>query len=153
MEIIAARILPLFILMMGIVLMLLWLITQLFSVPVRGSLVSFLLACALCSLCGIGIGALISTLARSSQQAQLMSFFVIPILAMFSGALTPIEALPDWIQPFTLLNPLRHFSAISRGVLIKGIGMEVLYPNFLSLLLFATALVSVSVWRFRKQLS
>jgi ABC-2 type transport system permease protein len=81
-----------------------------------------------------------------------MSFFVNPPLAVLSGALTPIDAMPQWIQPLTLLNPVRHFAAISRGVLIKGVGLEVVYPQVLSLLAFTLVLVGISVWRFRRQL-
>jgi ABC-2 type transport system permease protein len=60
--------------------------------------------------------------------------------------------MPKWIQPLTLLNPVRHFAAISRGVLIKGVGLEVVYPQVLSLLAFTLVLVGISVWRFRRQL-
>ncbi len=81
-----------------------------------------------------------------------MGFFVNPPLAMLAGATTPIEAMPKWLQPFTLLNPVRHFAAISRGVMLKGVGVRELYPNLLALFAFAVVLVGVSVWRFRKQL-
>jgi ABC-2 type transport system permease protein len=61
--------------------------------------------------------------------------------------------MPPWLQPFTYLNPVRHFAIISRGVMLKGVGLEVLYPYFLALAGFAALLVGVSVWRFRRQLS
>jgi drug efflux transport system permease protein len=121
-------------------------------VPFRGSVWLVVTASALCVLSGISIGTLISTFARSATQAQLMSFFVNPPLAVLSGALTPIDAMPRWIQPLTLLNPVRHFAAISRGVLIKGVGLDVVYPQVLSLLAFTVVLVGISVWRFRRQL-
>ena len=57
------------------------------------------------------------------------------------------------MQPLTNFNPVRHFSLIARGVMIKGVGMEVLYPNFLVLAAFALILVSLSVSRYRKQLA
>ena len=81
-----------------------------------------------------------------------MSFFVNPPLASLSGALTPVEAMPHWMQPLTLLNPIRHFGLITRGALLKGSGIETLWPNFLALTLFTLILLSLSVWRFRKQL-
>ena len=80
------------------------------------------------------------------------NFFVNPPLASLSGALAPIEAMPHWLQPFTILNPIRHFGVITRGAMVKGSGFAELWPNFLALVLFATVLMSVSVWRFRKQL-
>jgi ABC-2 type transport system permease protein len=81
-----------------------------------------------------------------------LSFFVNPPLASLSGALAPIEAMPHWLQPFTILNPIRHFGVITRGAMVKGSSFAELWPNFLALVLFATVLMSVSVWRFRKQL-
>jgi ABC-2 type transport system permease protein len=124
-----------------------------FGVPIRGSFGLLYIAGMLCVLSGIGIGTIIATFTRSQQQAQLMSFFVNPPLSMLSGATTPIEAMPDWMQPLTNLNPVKHFAVLSRGVMLKGVGLDVLYPNFLALLIFTTILVGVSAWRFRKQLN
>jgi ABC-2 type transport system permease protein len=124
-----------------------------FGVPFRGSPALVLAACACCVLTGIGLGTLISTVARSANQAQLVGFFVNPPLAMLSGGLTPIEAMPAWVQPLTLLNPIAHFATIARGVLVKGVGLEVVYPNLLALVALASLFVAVSAWRFRRQLS
>ena len=124
-----------------------------FGVPLRGSLVLLYGSGMLCVLSGIGIGTIIATFTRSQQQAQLMSFFVNPPLSMLSGATTPIEAMPEWMQPLTNLNPVKHFAVLARGVMLKGVGLEVLYPNFLALLVFTIILVGVSVWHFRKQLN
>ena len=103
-------------------------------------------------LSGIGIGTMIATFTRSQQQAQLPGFFVTPPLSMLSGA-TPIEAIPHWMQPLTILNPIRHFASIAPGVMLKGVGLEVIYPNLLALLAFTIVLMGVSVWRFRKHLN
>lgn len=91
---------------------------------------------------------------RSSRRGrpQLFSFFVNPPIAMLSGATAPIEAMPEWMQPVTYINPVRHFATIARGVMRKGAGAETLYPNILALLGFAILLIAVSAWRFRKQL-
>ncbi len=151
-DIIVAKITPLFALLMLTVVLALCLLRFVFDVPIRGSLVTVTFAAALCTLCGIGIGTFIATFTRSAQQSQLMSFFVNPPLAMLSGALTPVEAMPAWLQPVTLLNPIRHFGTIVRGTLLKGSGLDVLWPSFLALILFTLVLVSLSVWRFRKQL-
>lgn len=151
-EIITAKIAPLFLLLCGDVLLAITVGRLVFGVPVRGRLLLLFCAGALCVLAGIGIGTIIATFTRSQQQAQLMGFFVNPPLAMLAGATTPIEGMPKWLQPFTLLNPVRHFAEISRGVMLKGVGLAELYPNFLALLAFAVLLVGLSAWRFRKQL-
>ena len=151
-EIITAKIAPLFLLLVadiGLAIVVGYLV---FGVPVRGSLVTLYGAGALCVFAGIGIGTFIATFSRSQQQAQLIGFFVNPPLSLLSGATTPIEAIPEWLQPFTYLNPIRHFASIARGVMIKGAGVDVLYPNLLALLAIAVLLVGVSAWRFRKQL-
>jgi ABC-2 type transport system permease protein len=76
-----------------------------------------------------------------------------PPLSTLSGAFYPIEAMPRVLQRLTVLNPVYHFVVISRATLLKGSGFGTLWPNFLALTAFTVALVSLSVWRFRKQLS
>jgi len=152
-EVVAAKIIPLFLLLMGMVGFALILSRLVFHVPFRGSLLLVVAASACCVLTGIGIGTFVSTLARSASQTQLISFFVNPPLAMLSGALTPIEAMPHWVQPLTYLNPIAHFAVISRGVLVRGAGLGVVYPHLLVLAALSIALLGVSAWRFRGQLS
>jgi ABC-2 type transport system permease protein len=151
-EIIFAKISPLFLLLNVMIVFALLMIKFAFNTPFRGNLLLVYVGAALCVLCGIGIGTFIATFTKTSQQSMLTSFFVNPPLSSLSGALTPIEAMPAWMQPLTLLNPIRHFSVITRGVLLKGSGIDVLWPNFLVLALLTAVLLSLSVWRFRKQL-
>jgi ABC-2 type transport system permease protein len=151
-EIILAKIAPLFLLMFIMILIAMTLMRVAFNVPLRGSLLLVVAGAALCILCGIGIGTFVATFTRSAQQAQLIAFFINPPLATLSGSLTPVEAMPQWLQPITVFNPIRHFGIISRAALIKGAGMDTLWPNFLALAAFTFVLVSLSVWRFRKQL-
>lgn len=151
-EIIIAKIAPLFVLMMFMVFLAMGLMHFVFAVPMRGNLLLVVTAAALCILSGIGIGTFIATFTKSAQQAQLMSFFVNPPLATLSGSMTPVEAMPQWLQPVTVLNPIRHFGIITRATLLKEAGLDTLWPHFLALLAFTLVLVSLSVWRFRKQL-
>ena len=150
-EVITAKILPLFALLMGMVGLVLAVARLVFHVPFRGSLLLMLIACGCCVLTGIGIGTFLSTFARSANQTQLIGFFVNPPLAMLSGALTPIEAMPRWIQPVTLLNPIAYFASVARAVLVKGAGLDVVYLQLLALAVLAVGLVAVSAWRFRRQ--
>jgi len=151
-EIIVAKTGPLFLLLSLDVWLALGVGWLVFGVPVRGSLILLYVAGALCVMGGIGLGTFLASFSKSQQQAQLMSFFINPPVALLSGATTPIEAMPDWMQPITLINPVRHFSTIARGVMLKGAGVDVLYPNLLALTAFVLVLVAVSAWRFRKQL-
>lgn len=152
-EITIAKICPLFILLLGEVILVLLLGYFVFEIPVRGSLVLLIFSGALCVLAGIGIGITIATFTHSQQQAQLMGFFVNPPISMLSGATFPVEGMPHWMQSVTLINPVRHFSIIARGVMLKGIGLDILYPNLLVLVVISLLLIGVSSWRFRKHLS
>lgn len=151
-EIITAKIAPIFVILSGDIILSLTVARLVFDLPLHGSFLLFFFSGSLCVLSGIGIGTLVATFVRSQQQAQLMSFFINPPLVLLSGATTPIEAMPQWLQPLTLLNPIRHFATIARGVLLKGTGVEMLYPNLLALTAFCVVMVSVSAWRFRRQL-
>jgi ABC-2 type transport system permease protein len=152
-EIIIAKITPLFLLLCMMMLVAIGVLKLAFGVPFNGSVLFLLFGGSLCILSGISIGTVIATFSKSAQQAQLTSFFINPPLSSLSGALNPIEAMPKWLQPLTVLNPIHHFATIVRGSTLKGSGFMDLWPNFLGLLLFTIVLVSLSIWRFRKQLS
>jgi drug efflux transport system permease protein len=151
-DIIIAKITPLLVLLMIMSLFAIGIMRLFFAVPVRGHMSLVVLSAALCILCGISIGTFLATFTKSAQQAQLTAFFINPPLATLSGALTPVEAMPAWLQPVTWLDPIRHFGIIARATLMKGSGLDVLWPNFLALTGFTVVLVSLSIWRFRKQL-
>src|SRR5580693_2762840 len=152
-EIIVAKIAPLFLALFMLTAFVIALMKIVFDVPFQGSIFVLLSGAALCVLGGIGIGTVIATFTHSAFQAQLTSFFVNPLFTTASGAITPAEAIPNWLQPLVKINPIRHFSVIARSNMIKGSGFEELWPNFLVLSIFAFVMVSASVWRFRKQLS
>jgi ABC-2 type transport system permease protein len=151
-DIVIAKITPLFVLLMVMATLAIAIMRLFFAVPVRGSLLLVALSAGLCILCGIGIGTFVATFTKSAQQAMMTAFFINPPLSVLSGSLTPVEAMPAWLQPVTWLNPIRHFGIIARATLMKGTGIADLWPNFLALIAFAVVLVSLSIWRFRKQL-
>jgi ABC-2 type transport system permease protein len=152
-EIIVAKIAPLFALMCLMVVMVLVMLRTVFHVPFHGSMFLVVMGASLCLLAGISIGTVVSTFSKSAKQALLTSFFVNPALVTLSGVLTPVEAMPKWLQPLTALNPLTHFVEIVRGSLLKASGFVDLWPRFLGLFLLTFVLISLSVWRFRNQLN
>jgi len=152
-EIIIAKVVPLFVLLFLTSLLGVAVMKFAFGVPFHGGLLLVLLGAALCILSGISIGTVNATFANSAQQAQLMAFFINPPLNATAGALNPVEAMPRWLQPFTVVNPIHHFAVIARASMLKGSGFVDLWPNFLALLIITLVLGSLSVWRFRKQLS
>jgi drug efflux transport system permease protein len=152
-QIIVAKLFPLFVLLCVMGTMAVVIMRVVFGIPFRGNVMLVVAAAALCLLCGISIGTFIATFTKSARQAQLTLFFVNPPLTSLSGAFTPVEAMPKWLQPVAQFNPIQHFGQISRGAMLKGSGVETLWPNFLALLAFTAVLVALSIWRFRKQLS
>jgi ABC-2 type transport system permease protein len=152
-EIIVAKIAPLFLLLTAMMFIAIVMIKLVFGVPFHGGLLPVVGGGALCILAGIGIGTTIATFSRSAQQALLTSFFINPPLVSLSGALNPVEAMPKWLQPLTIINPIHHFGVIARGSMLKGSGLDSLWPNFLALSIITLVLLSLSVMRFRRQLS
>lgn|SRR5579872_1168520 len=152
-EIVIAKIVPLFVLLFVMALLAIAIMKIAFGVPFHGKLPVVLSGAALCILSGISLGTVNATFAKSALQAQLMVFFINPPLNSTAGALNPVEAMPRWLQRFTVINPIHHFAVIARGSLLKGSGFMDLWPNFLGLFAFTLILGALSVWRFRKQLS
>ena len=152
-ELLIAKIAPIFLLLAFDIVLALTVARLVFGVPMRGSLFLFFFSASLCVICGIGMGMMIATFTRTQQQAQLMGFFTNPPLAILSGATTPIEAMPAWLQRVTVINPIKHFAIIARSIMLKGSGVDVLYRDLMALALIALVMISLSAWRFRKQLS
>jgi ABC-2 type transport system permease protein len=152
-EIVVAKIAPLFVLMCGMIVSVTLVLRVAFHVPFHGPVLLVWAGAALCILSGIGIGTVIATFSRSAQQALLTAFFVNPSLVTLSGVITPIEAMPRWLQPLTVVNPITHFVTITRGVLLKNGGFADFWPHFAGLILLTFGLIALSIWRFRKQLS
>ena len=125
-----------------------------FELPLRGSPL-LLFACSLIYLLTtLGLGLFISTISSTQQQAMMTAtfFFLTPMLYL-SGFIFPIENMPEVIQPVTYLIPLRYFIVIVRGIFLKGVGLEVLWPQILALLAWGLAIVGLAVARSRKTLA
>ncbi len=123
-----------------------------FEVPIRGSVLLLLLCTSLYLLSTLGIGLLISTRSQTQQQAMMSAFFVFFPAVLLSGFLFPIANMPTWIQWLTYANPLRYILIIIRGIFLKGIGMEILWPQMLALFVLGTVLLWTAALRFQKTL-
>jgi ABC-2 type transport system permease protein len=123
-----------------------------FGVPIQGSLLLLLTLTGLYLLPNLGLGLLISTFAKSQQQAQ---FMVMPIMLpsmMLSGFFFPVAALPAALQFVSSLLPITYFIIIVRSVVVKGAGLDLLIPQTLALGGFAIILITIAAMRFRKSL-
>ncbi|TVQ18621.1 MAG: ABC transporter permease [Leptolyngbya sp. DLM2.Bin15] len=152
-EILAAKIAPLFVLLMGDVLLASAIGRVIFGLPFRGNYGLFLLLSALYVLVCIGIGILLATLANNQQQVVLISFFFNVPLIQLSGAIAPIESMPPFFRALSFFDPLRHYVQIARSLILKDVGVEALWIHILALSVFAVLFLGVSINRFRTQLS
>jgi ABC-2 type transport system permease protein len=121
-----------------------------FEIPVRGSYALLFLGVVIFLLSNLGIGIFISTISQTQQQAMLVTTFAILPAFTLSGFVFPIVNMPEIVQYMTLLIPLRYFLIIMRGVFLKGVGMQVLYPQYAALTIISLAILTFSVLRFRR---
>jgi ABC-2 type transport system permease protein len=126
----------------------------LFKVPMRGSYLTLFLLTLPFMLCTLGLGLLVSTLSRTQQQAMMLSAFVFMLPQIYlSGFVFPIQNMPSAFQAVTLLVPLRYYVVILRGVFLKGVGLDVLWPQALALLGLGAAILALARLRFRRRLA
>ncbi|MCC6342912.1 MAG: ABC transporter permease [Bryobacterales bacterium] len=123
-----------------------------FHIPFRGNALLMLGGAILFLFTTLGLGLFISTVSRTQQQAIMSTFFFFQPAFMLSGFAFPIRSMPLPVQYLTLLNPLRYFIEICRGVFLKGSGIGILWPQFVALAVFGVAIMAFSVARFRKRL-
>jgi ABC-2 type transport system permease protein len=125
-----------------------------FEVPLRGSFALLLLMSVVYLLSTLGLGLFVSTISRTQQQAMMTSsfFFLIPMVFL-SGFVFPIENMPEAIQPVTYLIPLRYFLVILRGIFLKGVGLETLWPQALALLIWGLSILTLATVRSSKRLA
>ncbi len=123
-----------------------------FDIPIRGSFPLLLAATSLYLLSTLGIGLFISTVCSTQQQAMMTTFFFFFPAMLLSGFIYPIANMPVVIQWFTLVNPLRYFLVIIRGVFLKGVGFDILWAQFAALLALGTAVLAFAIGRFHKTL-
>lgn len=124
-----------------------------FGVHVKGSLL-LLYALSGLYLCGnMGIALIISVSAQTQQQALLTSFLLLMPCVMLSGFMFPITNMPEPIQIATWLNPMRWYLVILRGIVMKSVGIQVLWPAILAQAALSIAFIAIAAARFRKTLS
>jgi ABC-2 type transport system permease protein len=123
-----------------------------FQVPFRGHLSVLFLGAVLFLLCMLGAGLLISTVSSTQQQAMVTAFFFIMPAIVFSGFGFPIATMPLWLQYCTYLSPLRYFLIVLRGTYLKGVGMNILWPQMAAMGALGVGLLTIAILRFHKAL-
>ena len=121
-----------------------------FDVPIRGSLLLVFAGTVSYLVATLSMGLLISTVARTQQQAIMGGFFFLLPALLLSGFLTPIEAMPWWIRPITWVNPIRYFIEIIRGTLLRGATFADLAPTLAILTALGLSFMVLAAVRFRR---
>ncbi len=122
-----------------------------FHVPIRGSLAFFFAVTAAYVFTVSGLGLFIATLSRNLGQVTMLVILLILPMVLLSGAWTPPEAMPAALRAIMPLSPLSHYIELGYGILLKGAGLDVLWPHVAALGALGLALFGFGAWRFRRQ--
>lgn len=123
-----------------------------FGVPIRGSMLLIILVSAIFLLSGLGVGLFSSTIANTQQEAMLTVWMTLLPSIFLSGFFFPLEAMPKLLQWISYAMPLRYYLSIIRVLLLKGVGLESIIPDFIALTLFGVIIMGAAALRFKKRL-
>ena len=122
-----------------------------YALPARGSLGLFFAVTAVYAFSNAGLGLFLSTFARNAAQLGLLIMLVLLPFIQLSGTWAPIEAEPEALQLAMNLSPLRHFVSVTYGILLRGVGLELLWPRVAAIAGLGAACFGLGLWRFRRQ--
>ena len=124
-----------------------------FDLPVRGSLALLYSLTSLFIVASLAMGVLISVLAKTQMQAMQMSFFIILPSILISGFMFPREAMPAFFSALGYLLPLTFYLQIMRGIILKGIGISMLWGQVFALTAFIAIVLTISIKKFNKKIA
>ncbi|HME85849.1 MAG TPA: ABC transporter permease [Roseiarcus sp.] len=151
-EFILGKMIPFFFVGLALTVVIAGVGTLWFQIPFVGNPFVLLLGTTLYLFSVLGIGLLISTVCLTQQQAFATNFFVINPAFILSGFSFPIASMPVFMQWLSNINPMSYYLVVIRGTFLKGVGLDVLWPQMLALAVLGLALLGLSVLRFRKSL-
>jgi ABC-2 type transport system permease protein len=123
-----------------------------FKIPIHGNVLLLLASTLIYLLVALGVGLFISTVSSTQQQALMSVFLFFFPANLLSGFIFPIANMPTLVQYITIFNPLRYYIVILRGIFLKGVGFEILWPQILILLIMGILILTFSSLRFHKSL-
>jgi ABC-2 type transport system permease protein len=151
-ELLLGKIIPNLLVAYGQMTMALLVARFVFDVPIRGSLVLLYVLSLLFMWGTLGVGILVSAASRTVPQAMQLAFLTFLPSIYLSGLLFPIEGMPKGAQLLAAIIPLTYYLRVVRGIVLKGVGLEALWPSLWPLAIFGAVVFTLSVLRFRKQL-
>jgi ABC-2 type transport system permease protein len=124
-----------------------------FGVPIRGSLLQLYLLTLFFITASLGLGLMISNIAKNQMQAFQLSFLVMLPSILLSGFLFPRDAMPRVIYYISAISPLTYYLDIIRGIILKGIGYQYLMGQVTVLLVFSLVFLTISILKFKKKIA
>jgi ABC-2 type transport system permease protein len=152
MELIVGKLVPVIIIAYAELVVMLLITTQIFNVPIKGSLALYAGLMFVYLLAEMGVGILVSTLAGSQSQALPTIFLLVTMNATLAGFWMPVDMMPSMVQPMSALVPLRYFVEITRRLFAKGAGFYELAPQLVPLAGMTVVLFAASAWVLRRRM-
>jgi len=150
MQFITAKLLPFWVLALLELALGLVVARLLLGVQLHGNPLLLVVCAAVYLVVALGIGLWISTIVETQQQAMFVNFFLTMIYLLMSGLFTPIDSMPHWMQVASMLNPVRHFVTISRGILIRGAGFGEIREPLAILAVYGAVVLTLAVRQYHK---
>lgn len=150
-EFIASKLIPFWLIGLGVLAFGLMIARLAFDIPMRGSLALVFLAAMIYLLVALGIGLWISTIVETQQQAMFVTFAINMVYMLMSGLFTPILSMPRWAQWIAQLSPVKHFIVLMRAVLVKGAGFSAVQVPLAVLALYAAVVLTLAVRQYSKR--
>jgi ABC-2 type transport system permease protein len=122
----------------------------LFGIPMRGPVWLVIVGAGVYLTVALGIGLFVSTVTRTQQQTMFVSFFILMVYLLMSGMFTPLESMPRWAQWVGAATPVRHFVWVMRAVLVRGGGVETVWPTIAGLGVAGGAVLGLAVRQYHK---
>lgn len=123
----------------------------LFKIPLVGSLFLLLAVASVYLILVMGLGLLLSTISSTQQQTMFVAFFFVMIFILMSGLFTDVGSMPDWAKQLNRINPIAYFIKIIRMILLKGSEFRHIKQDFYTLVVYASVIFSLAVWRYKKR--
>jgi ABC-2 type transport system permease protein len=124
-----------------------------FRIPFRGSFLVLYAGLTLFLLAAVGLGLLVSSIARTMQQAMLFAFLLVMPFALLSGLTTPFSSMPGALQTVMIINPLRYALDLTKRDYLEGAGFVTLLPDFVPLVILGLVTLTGAAWLFRRRLT
>jgi ABC-2 type transport system permease protein len=150
-EFIASKLIPFWLIGLGVLAFGLTIARLAFDIPMRGSLALVFLAAMIYLLVALGIGLWISTIVETQQQAMFVTFAINMVYMLMSGLFTPILSMPRWAQWIAQLSPVKHFIVLMRAVLVKGAGFSAVQVPLAVLAVYAAIVLTLAVRQYSKR--